>query len=249
MALEPFARQRSARNLGAGWRLVMLAALMLALAGCSTTPSGSAGQRNVSTPTAAGAPVSGSATGTPAPRATATTTLIAPAKDWAGLEARPLLLPTVAAGVACPLTPARQGISPDYPYAQGVGPVYTIATYGSGIVPFASAASLGDTSSGYGGFREVWEIQPTYTGEVLIRGARVDRPGALEFNGGLGQTKSSSTGLEPRLSELRIDGQPLSSPSWPTWVTYTRIPEAGCYAYQVDGASFEEIIVFQAIAS
>jgi hypothetical protein len=31
------------------------------------------------------------------------------------------------------------------------------------------------------------------------------------------------------------------------WVTYTRIRSAGCYAYQVDGTGFSEIVVFRAV--
>jgi len=167
---------------------------------------------------------------------------------WASLGARPLRLPALAPGAACPITAARQGVSPDYPYAQGAGPVYAITRHASGVVTFSSAASLGDPASGYGGFKAFWEIQPAYTGPALIRGARLDGPGAPEFNGGLGQTSVSPSGMEPRLTELRIDGRSVSPPSWPTWVTFTRLATAGCYAYQVDGTSFEEIIVFQAVA-
>lgn len=55
--------------------------------------------------------------------------------------------------------------------------------------------------------------------------------------------------MEPRLTELRIDGQAVTPPSWPTWITFTRLATAGCYAYQVDGTSFEETITFQAVAA
>lgn len=213
--------------------MTLTLALTLALAGCGATPGG------------------GDRAGVPTPTVTASSSggaTAEPGSVWASLEARPLRLPALVPGAVCPITPARQGVSPDFPYAQGAGPVYAIAQRASGAVTFDSAASLGDPASGYGGFKAFWEIQPSYTGPALIRGARLDGPGALEFNGGLRQSGSSSSGMEPRLSALRIDGQSASPPSWPTWVTFTRLPTSGCYAYQVDGTSFEEVIVFQAVA-
>ena len=32
------------------------------------------------------------------------------------------------------------------------------------------------------------------------------------------------------------------------WITYTRVRGGGCYAYQVDGTGFSEVIVFRAVA-
>ena len=31
------------------------------------------------------------------------------------------------------------------------------------------------------------------------------------------------------------------------WLTETRVRSGGCYAYQVDGTSFSEVVVFRAI--
>jgi hypothetical protein len=230
--------QRTARNAGLGWRLYALLALALTLAGCAAAPNAASQSRQ--------AGVSTSTTTIPSSEATSATG--PPSAIWDRLAARPLRLPMLAPGDACPITPARERVSPDFPYAQGSGPVYAIATNASGTVTFNSAASLGDAASGYGGFKAFWEIQPTYSGPALIRGARLDGPGALAFNGGLGQASAGSSGMEPRLSALRIDGQPVTPPAWPTWVTFTRLASPGCYAYQVDGTSFEEIIIFQALA-
>lgn len=239
-------RSPRAHNQGSGWRprALLGLALTLALAGCSTPP-GAASRVGSHTPTVTATRGGGASTGAPTAGPGAT---VAPGSVWGSLAARPLRLPALAPGAACPTTPARQGVSPDFPYAQGAGPVYAIAQRASGAVVFNSAASLGDSASGYGGFKAIWEIQPAYTGPVLIRGARIDGPGALEFNGGLGQPATTPSGMEPRQSELRIDGQSVSPPSWPTWVAFTRLTTAGCYAYQVDGTSFEEMIVFQAVA-
>lgn len=237
--------QLTSRNLRSDWRqrALLSLTLALALAGCAA-PAGGASQPGSVAPTATAA--RGGATSV-APT-TGSGVTAAPDSIWASLEARPLRLPVLAAGAACPITPARQGVSPDFPYAQGVGPVYVIAQRANGSITFSSAASLGDAASGYGGFKEFWEIQPAYTGPALIRGGRIDGSGALEFNGGLSQTSGSPPGMEPRLSELRIGGQAVTPPAWSTWVTFTRLVTAGCYAYQIDGTSFEEIIVFQAVA-
>ena len=41
--------------------------------------------------------------------------------------------------------------------------------------------------------------------------------------------------------------RPAAIRLWPGWPSYTRVRSAGCYLYQVDGTSFSELIVFQAV--
>ena len=221
---------------GWGGSLLLIALLMTACAGSTSGPGG--------------AHSGDGATATP-PRATATgmATQTVPASVWATLASKPLQLPVVAPGATCPVTAAQQHISPDYATTIGAGPVYIAAAQGSAqALAFVDAASQGDASSGWGGAKVYWQIAPAYTGPVLIRGKQLDGTHAVRFNGGLGQGHSNPEGTEPILDELHLTGGGATAPSWPTWITFTRLQAPGCYAYQVDGLSFSEVIVFQAVA-
>lgn len=114
----------------------------------------------------------------------------------------------------------------------------------------AQPASTGTTSAGVG-FRGVsgsqwmiaeatWRVPASYAGPLLIRGAMLGG-GALGFG----------TGTVP-YDELQLmdagRGAPRVVGGGRAWITYTRVQAGGCYAYQVDGTGFSEIVVFRAIA-
>lgn len=84
-----------------------------------------------------------------------------------------------------------------------------------------------------------WAAAPTYTGPVLIRGEMLGG-GALGFG----------TGATP-YDELQLldpgRGAPRVAGGGRAWVTSTRIRSGGCYAYQVDGTDFSEVVVFRAV--
>jgi hypothetical protein len=86
-----------------------------------------------------------------------------------------------------------------------------------------------------------WVAAGSYSGPLLIRGATLGEAGALGFG----------TGAVP-YSELQLldagRGAPQVSGRGRAWITYTRVQSGGCYAYQVDGAGFSEVIVFRAVA-
>jgi hypothetical protein len=113
----------------------------------------------------------------------------------------------------------------------------------------AQPASTGGASSGVG-FRGVsgspwmiaeatWRVPASYAGPLLIRGAMVGG-GALGFG----------TGTQP-YDELQLldagQGAPRVAGGGRAWITYTRVRSGGCYAYQVDGTSFSEVVVFRAV--
>lgn len=85
-----------------------------------------------------------------------------------------------------------------------------------------------------------WTAVGGYTGPVLIRGGMLG-------SGGLG----FGTGAVP-YDELQLldagQGAPRVTGDGRAWITYTRIRSGGCYAYQVDGAGFSEVVVFRAVA-
>jgi hypothetical protein len=84
---------------------------------------------------------------------------------------------------------------------------------------------------------------------VLVRGHQLDGPNELRFNGGLHDPNTiDGPALAPVLTDLRLlpvangDGEP-----WGTALAYTRVRAPGCYAYQIDGLSFSDVVVFQAL--
>jgi hypothetical protein len=117
--------------------------------------------------------------------------------------------------------------------------------------PRASAGPVGprQISAGVGfhtvpgsawlGAQVTWVAAGSYRGPILIRGARLGG-GALGFG----------SGARP-YDELQLldagRGAPAVAGNGRAWVTYTRIPSAGCYAYQVDGTTFSEVVVFRAV--
>ncbi|HUY78388.1 MAG TPA: hypothetical protein VMV29_16575 [Ktedonobacterales bacterium] len=175
------------------------------------------------------------------------------ASVWQTLAAKPLHLARLAPGQVCAPSLVQRSVSPDYTFTAGNGPVYVIAASANGVFtyipPDLFSAGQGTTSTpALGGTKVRWQIAPGYTGPVLIRGRQLDGPDQLYFNGGLDQPAGNALGTEPVLSQLRLMGGGATAPSWPTWVTLTRLAHPGCYAYQVDGASFSYTITFQAVS-
>ncbi|MGH2895511.1 MAG: hypothetical protein ACRDPM_19905 [Solirubrobacteraceae bacterium] len=86
-----------------------------------------------------------------------------------------------------------------------------------------------------------WTVPGSYAGPVLIRGEMLGGGGPLGFG----------TGADP-YDELQLlgagQGAPRVAGGGRAWITYARIRSAGCYAYQVDGNSFAEEVVFRAVA-
>ena len=168
-----------------------------------------------------------------------------PAAPWQALQKRPLHLPVLAVGAPCPTSPEKQ-VSPAFGIAQGAGPAY--ATIGTEVMTspalfgYADAQHFADgaaSNQGWGGQKVLWFVNPSYQGLVLVRGQQLDGPHAMRFNG-----PPSDQPLSPHLVlDTRLGG----GTPWPNFPSYTRLQAPGCYAYQVDGATFSSVIVFQAV--
>jgi hypothetical protein len=93
--------------------------------------------------------------------------------------------------------------------------------------------------AGWRGFKTRWVIDPSYPGPVLIRGRALDGPAPVGF--GLDPTPWPELQLWPR--------GPKEATNYPRDFLglATRVPRPGCYAWQLDGEHFTEVIVFQAI--
>jgi hypothetical protein len=157
----------------------------------------------------------------PSPRATA---------NVATLLARPVKLPAVRSGSACPVTPvSKRSVSVTDP--RGHGPFYL-----GGPMPHGQFAWN----------KTLWILADGARGPLLFRGGRVDGTGSLKFSGNPadhadpGVTLSSGGGVSATFYERVIGGGTEDA-------LYFYPSSAGCYALQVDGTSFEDVIVISAV--
>ena len=82
------------------------------------------------------------------------------------------------------------------------------------------------------------DAKASYEGPILIRGRRVDGASAVGF--GEGHVPYDEL-------QLLAPGQGAATPrgTGREWFTFTRVQGPGCYAYQVDGTSLSEVVVFR----
>jgi hypothetical protein len=145
------------------------------------------------------------------------------------LLARTLKLPVVDVGEPCPVTPVTSR-KLDIADPRGSGPFYL----GGGMPKAAFAWN-----------KTAWELVDGARGPVLLRGGRADGAGQLQFSGSpadasdKGVTLSSGGGVSAAFYQRVIAPGPADT-------FYLYPSTAGCYALQVDGPSFEQIIVISA---
>ena len=158
------------------------------------------------------------------------------ADGWNTLR-RPLHLPTVAAGAACPVSKIDRRVAWSRlhifgGFGIGPGPVYPGLP--NGLLWATRDVQYG---SRWFGEKVFWFVVPSYRGRVLIRGRRIDAPGRVGFNGT--RTPNAELRIEP-YDTVSWKGQPRGSRGVPSGV---RILEKGCFAFQIDGTSFSRIVV------
>ena len=157
------------------------------------------------------------------------------ATSWRDLH-RPVDLPELDAGEACPISPVDDRVDwePINIFgASGIGPGPAYPGLGGGDGYFYA----NEPEDGWYGGKVFWYVKPSYPGRVLVRGRRLDAPGALRFSEG-----------RPVRDELRIDrddgvswsGRPPGSRGLPSGLW---IRNAGCYGVQIDGTRFSRTIV------
>jgi hypothetical protein len=153
---------------------------------------------------------------------------------WAKLR-RPLHIPHIAPGSRCPVTPAHR-VSTNFSAAQGPGPVYPIGGFPTLTFIYPPQPDQFWYGSNWSGNKVLWIARPSYRGRVLIRGRQLDGNHDARFGSGLTPSR-----------EMRLRSVGGSSPGgWQNRASYTRLRAPGCYAWQVDGATFSRVIVFQA---
>lgn len=139
---------------------------------------------------------------------------------------RPVHLPTVKTGASCPTTRGHTISTAGFSvFAFGSGPVY------AGI----AGGQLDTWSGGWFGFKTLWYVAPSYKGPVLIRGSRIDADGLVGF------------GENPFIGHLIFPPGPTlndTADGYRTAPGGTYVAGPGCYAWQIDGLSFSDVIVF-----
>jgi hypothetical protein len=163
------------------------------------------------------------------PRASTVSLSPPPNNDQARLT-RPLHLPVLHPGQACPVSRATPTHSSDFTGAAlGVGPVHPLATGNEDLGSNTHAP-------GWLAIKSLWVSDPQYQGPFLVRIRRLDGSGpagVLE---------------DPTVTSFFV-------PNGPTWnsqpggyraitgATWVKTP--GCVAWQVDGLNFSNVIVIQ----
>jgi hypothetical protein len=163
---------------------------------------------------------------------------------WAAL-ARPVELPSIEPGDACPTTQSTMDLEGVGPPLLGDGPIYP-ALGPDGIVTLGFNDRAGTTIDGQDWWeaKVLWVSDDPDRGIGLIRGGRIDADGDVWFYpGNLGEYVS-----EMRLTvEAWVYG-PRTPGGWREWNSWVYFAEPGCYAFQIDGEDFTDIVVVQVTA-
>ena len=99
-----------------------------------------------------------------------------------------------------------------------------------------------------------WAADPSYSGPIRIRGGRIDGSGQLlldsfdnRWQGASVKTVEGSK-LAPELDLLESHSTfPNVPPGWRMWPSGAYVATPGCYAWQVDGLGFTELITFHSV--
>jgi hypothetical protein len=171
----------------------------------------------------------------PEPPARPSPPQVAPAPSNAGRTLhRPLELPHLAPGAPCPVD-RGQTLSSDFGPGIGRGPVYPVPGGDRAVLDLSDAR----IQRGWWYVKVLWVARPGFPGGALIRGGRLDAPGAVRFREG--PRPPLHLRLEP--GGTAVGGQE----GWTQWPSYTRLRGSGCYAWQVDTAGASWPVVFAAV--
>lgn len=147
-----------------------------------------------------------------------------------------LHFPAVAANAPCPLSKERSVSSSTVKDEQvvGDGPVYPVAVYFAGKGPTLELRPEDKQADGTYNMKVRW-IGVGYAGPVLIRAARLDGAGTASATFSYFGQRADG-GYTAVLPEKDTDMPATTTVSGP-----------GCFAYQVDGTNFSNVIVFRAV--
>jgi len=152
---------------------------------------------------------------------------------------RPLHLPRLQPGRSCPASSGRP-VSTNFfgGIALGTGPVRVVIA-GRGDLRHGVAALINPTSAPpWLGLKTLWFSPPAYQGPFIIRVKRLGRPGPAALGEG------------PTEAPLIVPPGPTinGGDGWREAPGGLWVKSPGCYAWQVDGLTFSEVIVVRAVA-
>ena len=159
---------------------------------------------------------------------------------WTKLH-RPLHVPRLAPGAACPVSPIDRRVAWRRTKifggsGIGRGPVYPGLGGSAGVLNATPDTHYGGP---WAGGKVFWYVKRSYRGRVLIRGRRLDGPQSIGFNGD----------KLPAVGELRIES--WDTVSWKGQIrgsrgiaSTVRVRTPGCYGVQIDGTTFSRVVVF-----
>jgi hypothetical protein len=161
----------------------------------------------------------------------------------ASLLARPLHFPALALGGRCPVSNGSTLDTSDFTGAAlGSGPVRVLLADRGDVL--RGRVDLGTSEApGWYALETLWIAMPGYSGPFVVRAARLGARGPIEVQPG-------GTGLGPGSSRLIVAAGPTSNTldGYRTVPGSTWVKSPGCYAWQIDGRGFSNIVVVDAMA-
>jgi len=108
--------------------------------------------------------------------------IIQPAESGiAALRRRPWLVPRLAPGARCPVTPTKHRPDPELGEVWANGPVGPVGL-NAGVLQYQSVdRSDGFTDVAWGAQKIMWAVDPAITTPVLVRGRQLDGPNEVRF--------------------------------------------------------------------
>lgn len=186
----------------------------------------------------------------PASLSASSLTAHAAAYNWMTLRKRPLRLPTLAKGAACPVSPQSELIIQSQ-VVKGIGDATIFVSSRNADargVQQAVRSRFFHFAAEFRGVLVTWYLQLPDAQPVYIRGAQLNGPHVLRFDGGIEQPNFGRNLLGgATLPQLLIDSAPDHGTPVAAWTAITRIPASGCYAYQVDTPTRSVVLVFAAV--
>jgi len=148
----------------------------------------------------------------------------------------------VAPGEKCPATAGRPiGTSFFGGVALGNGPVRVLVGNEGDLL--RGRADLGTTAiAGWFALETIWFSTPGYDGPFVVRAGRLGANSRIEV-------QSGPTGQAPGSGPLVVPAGPTGNneDGYRTVPQSTWVTSPGCYAWQVDGRNFSEVIVVDAL--
>lgn len=158
--------------------------------------------------------------------------------DFQPLAATPLRLKATGSGATCPVSPMVDVIKQVAP-GLGDGPVYPVM---NDVIELTGARLV----AGWYRPKVLWMSTNAYAGPVVIRGARidadVDEAALMLWSSYDLDQKPASSEAWLYASTIRVGGEP---DGFRFWSSSAGVRGPGCYAWQIDGEGFTDVVTFE----